>query len=209
VHRYPLDDRGSFAWIAGPDEPLLRASTALAIDGGCLLIDPVDHPDLDAAVVPVGPVRGVVTLLDRHDRDADAVAGRHGAPRLVPGVLAGRGEPLAVPGVQERVVLSVLGWNESALWVPDRALLVVADALGTIPQFLASDADPLGVHPLLRLRPPRGALAVEPRAIAVGHGTPVTVDAAAALRRALETARSGLPATWGRAALQGLRRLRR
>jgi hypothetical protein len=153
-------------------------------------------------------VAGVVTLLDRHRRDAEAVAGRHGAPRLVPSVLAGQGQPLHWPGIEERVILSVMGWNESALWLPERRLLVCVEAVGTTGPFLARPTDRIGVHPLLRLRPPRGALAVDPLAIAVGHGEPVVEDASAALAEALRTARSGLPRTvarWGRMAIDAVR----
>jgi hypothetical protein len=115
-------------------------------------------------------------------------------------VLAGSDEPLAIGGVQERVVVSVLGWNESALWLPERRVLVCADVVGTVGQFLAGPDDPLGLHAILRLRPPRGALAVDPEAIAVGHGPPLTHDATGALRNALDTAYSGLPWAWARAA---------
>lgn len=205
---HSLDGQGSFCWIADETDTLQRASTALAVEGGCLLIDPVDAPDLDEHLGGLLPVLGVVTLLDRHVRDAEEVAGRHGVPRLVPSVLAGQGQPLEWPGIQERVILGAPGWNEAALWLPERRLLVCVEAVGTIGPFLARPTDRLGVHPLLRLRPPRGALAVDPVAIAVGHGTPVVEDASAALAEALRTARSGLPravARWGRAAVDAVR----
>jgi hypothetical protein len=201
----PLDDHGSFSWLAHPDEPLRRSGTALAVAGGSLLIDPVDAPGLDEAVAPLGRVIGVVKLIDRHERDAHAVADRLGAPRLYPGVLAGQGPALALPEVQERVVLAAPGWNESALWLPDRALLVVAEALGTADFFLTHPSDRLGVHPILRVRPPRRALDVTPTAIAVSHGQPVVTDAAAALRDALAGARTGLPILAGRLALSARR----
>jgi hypothetical protein len=203
-----LDGHGSFVWMVDESDTLQRASVALAVDGGCLLIDPVDDPDLDERLGGLLPVAGVVTLIDRHRRDAEAVAARHGTPRLVPSVLAGQGQPLEWPGIQERVILSVLGWNESALWLPERRLLVCVEAVGTTGPFLARATDRLGVHPLLRLRPPRGALAVDPEAIAVGHGPPVLDGASDALREALRTARSGLPGAvtrWGRAAVDAVR----
>ena len=192
THR--LDDHGSFVWIADPDERLRRASTALVVDGGVLVVDPVDTPGLDEALAPLGRVVGVCTLIDRHGRDAEAVAARHGAPRVVPAALAGKGRPLVVEGVQERVILAIAGWNEAALWVPGRRILVCVEAVGTNGFFLTAPDDKLGVHPLLRARPPRGALGgLDPLAVAVGHGPPVTEGAAEALEHALETARSGVP----------------
>ena len=90
---------------------------------------------------------GVCTLLDRHQRDARKLADRHDCPRLVPSTLAGSGEPLVIDGVQERAILSAPGWNESALWLPERGLLVSADALGTTPYFLADAVNRSGSIP--------------------------------------------------------------
>jgi hypothetical protein len=194
METHALDARGSFVWIADPDERLRRASTALVVERGVLVIDPVDHPDLDDALAAVGPVIGTCTLIDRHGRDAAAVAARHGVPQFVPAVLAGKGTPLVVDGVQERVILAMVGWNEAALWLPERRLLICAEAVGTLGFFLAMPDDKLGVHPLLRVRPPRDALGgLDPVAVAVGHGPPVTDGAAEALEHALETARSAVP----------------
>ncbi len=39
---FPLDEAGSFAWIADPDERRLRASSAIVTSAGTLVIDPVD-----------------------------------------------------------------------------------------------------------------------------------------------------------------------
>jgi hypothetical protein len=200
MQRYTLDDQGSFAWLAHPDEFMQRASTAIALDGGgCLLVDPLDAPGLDEALAPLGDVRGVCLLLNRHGRDAEALAARYAAPLLAPQVLAGRGQPLRVPGVQERTVWRRLGWKEAALWLPERGLLVAADALGTAGYYRSRPDERLAVHPLLRPFPPRLSLvAVSPAAIAVGHGPPVTEDAAEALLEALRTARTRLPGAWWR-----------
>jgi len=125
--------------------------------------------------------------MDRHHRDADAIAARHDA--AINGPL-----PRAV---QPRRVIRFPGWREVALWLPDRRLLVAADVLGTAGYFLAGDAEPLAVHPLVRPFPPRRALrGIAPTAIAVGHGAPVTDGATAALREALRTARRRLPAAY-------------
>lgn len=198
---YPIPACDAISWTFEAERKLLRNSTALSVEGGCLVIDPVDGPGLDELLAPLGKVVGVCTLLDRHGRDAGAVAERHGAPMLVSSTLAGRGEPLVIPGIQERAILAAPGWNESSLWLPERQLLIVAEALGTSSAFLATPDETIGVHPLLRLRPPTGAFrGLEPVAIAVGHGAPLLDDATAGLRHAIETARSGLPKAWWRAA---------
>jgi hypothetical protein len=128
---------------------------------------------------------------------------------LVPGALAGRGEPLAIPGVQERVVPAMPGWKEAALWFPERRLLVCAEAIGTAPYYRARDTDVLGVHPFLRMRPPTRALSgVAPSVIVVGHGPPVLDDAASALVTALRQSRRDLPRAWLRAARRIVRRKR-
>ena len=207
---FTLDDAGSFAWIAHPDESMQRASSAVVTSIGTLVIDPVDFGGLDDALSRLSPVAGIVQLLDRHNRDVAAVAARLSVPVLVPGPLAGRGEPLAISGVQERVVLAKPGWNEAALWFPERRLLVCAEAIGTAPYYLARDTDVLGVHPFLRVRPPIRALSgIAPSVIAVGHGPPVVDDAASALVAALRRSRRDLPRAWLRGARLIVRRKRR
>lgn len=204
---YPLDDAGSFAWIAHPHERMQRASSAVVTAKGTLVVDPVDFDGLDDALSRLGPVAGVVQLLDRHNRDVAAIAARLSVRVLVPGALAGRGEPLAIAGVQERAVRAMPGWNEAALWLPERRLLVCAEAVGTAPYYRARERDVLGVHPFLRLRPPTGALSgIQPSTIAVGHGAPVDTDAALALAVALRRSRRDLPRAWLRAARRIVRR---
>ena len=93
-------------------------------------------------------------------------------------------------------------WKEVAFWEPERRVLVVADALGTVGYFTAP-GEAIGVHPLLRLRPPRDLGELEPEHILCGHGAGVHGPAAAvALREALATSRRRLP----RALASGLRR---
>ena len=46
-------------------------------------------------------------------------------------------------------------WQEVALWWPERRVLVTADALGTVAHYFTLGGERLGVHPLLRLTPPR------------------------------------------------------
>jgi hypothetical protein len=196
---HEIDDAGSFAWLAQPADMLERASCALAVAGGCLVVDPVDATGLDDALAPIGPVAGVVTLLDRHRRDAGVLAERHAAPLLIPRALGGSG--LALAGTEERTVISRPGWREALLWLPARRLLVCAETLGTGSFFLAREGERLGVHPLARLTPPRKAFArLDPETIAVGHGPPVVGDASVELERVLRTARRDLPRAWSRTA---------
>jgi hypothetical protein len=189
LETHPLDDRGSFAWLAHPGEFMQRASTAIRLDHGWLLADPLDAPDLDDALAGA-PVVGLALLMGRHRRDADTIAARHGVP-------VGAELPA---GIERRRVVRFPGWHEVALWLPDRRMLVTADVLGTAPYFLAGDDDPLAVHPLIRPFPPRrGLRGIQPAAIAVGHGAPVTQGATAALHEALRTSRRRLPAAYRRA----------
>ncbi len=188
---WTLDRQGSVAWIADPDERMQRASVAIAVEGGCLVCDPVDAPGLDAALAPLGPVLGICPLLDRHARDTDALAARLGAPRVEPREL---GSIAAFTGIEAHQLFRARRWDEWALWLPERRLLVVPEALGTLRYFLARPGDRLGMHPLVRLWPPRVALApFDPETIAVGHGGPVVGGAGIELARTLSRARADLP----------------
>ncbi len=185
---------GGIGWT----EPgfLARTSHALEVGGGVLVFDPVDMPGIDEPIRALGEPEAVVQLLDRHERDAAAVAARLGVPhlRMELGVHDARGRLVRI--VWSRV------WKEVAFWDPERRVLVVADALGTVGYFVAS-GEAVGVHPLLRLRPPRDLGELEPEHILCGHGAGVHGSAAAgALREALATSRRRLP----RALLGGLRR---
>jgi glyoxylase-like metal-dependent hydrolase (beta-lactamase superfamily II) len=85
------------------------------------------------------------------------------------------------------------GWKEIALWWPERQVLVCGDALGT-QSYFRTEEERLGVHPLLRLIPPRRLARLAPQHVLVGHGEGVHEDATAALREALTTSRRRLPA---------------
>jgi hypothetical protein len=188
---WTLDPQGSIAWIAHPDESMQRASTAIAVPGGCLVCDPVDDPALDEALAPIGPVLGVCRLLDRHGRGSEAVAARHGAPLVAPAEIA---SIAAFAGIEAHPLYRARRWSEWALWIADRRLLVVPEAVGTIPFFLARRGDRLGMHLLARFRPPRIQLAsFDPDTLAVGHGEPVIGQAGVELARVLSGARSDLP----------------
>ena len=162
-----------------------RTSHALEVDGRVWLFDVVDWPDLDDRVRELGEPAGVVQLLDRHNRDCAAVARRLGVPHHV--------VPRALPGTpfELRPVVRLRWWREVALWWPERRLLLVADVLGTVPFFRAG-AEPAGLHPMLRLWPPRSLRGLEPDHLLVGHGEGIH-HRPDAVGSALRTARRRIP----------------
>jgi glyoxylase-like metal-dependent hydrolase (beta-lactamase superfamily II) len=83
-------------------------------------------------------------------------------------------------------------WREVALWWPERRVLVCADALGTVPHYFTLGGEPLGVHPLLRLAPPRQLARLEPEHVLCGHGAGAHERAAEAVRAALANSRRRL-----------------
>lgn len=163
-----------------------RAAHALRTERGVWLVDPFADEGALSAAAEIGRPVGVVQLLDRHNRDAAALAQRLEIPLLrLPGALPD--SPLTVVRVMDRP-----WWREVALWWEQERALVVAEALGTAPVFAVGRR--AGVHPLLRLTPPRRALgAWEPDRLLVGHGPPLMEDAASAVREALRAARSDIP----------------
>jgi hypothetical protein len=164
-----------FGWI--PHERLMRTSHALTVEGRVWLVDAVLWPDALERARSLGEPAGVIQLLDRHDRDCADVAAQLGVPRLrVP-------DRLDAPLEIVRVVNLPL-WHERALWWPERRVLVVADALGTVGYFTPRGAA-LGVHPFLRLFPPKRRLGrLEPDVVLVGHGEGVR-NASQPFRKAL------------------------
>ena len=181
------DDLGpdGFGWSA--EEAATRTSHALATEGKVWLVDPLDWPEaIDRALALAEPA-GVIQLLDRHNRDCAALATRLRVPHLVvPDAVAG--SPFeTVPVIRRKL------WRESALWWPATRTLVVADAIGSN-RFYTGGRAPLGVHVLLRLKPPHVLAALGPERVLVGHGEGVVgPDAADALAHALRTSLRGLP----------------
>jgi hypothetical protein len=170
--------------------------------GRVWVTDPVDGEGIDERIRALGDPGGVVQLLDRHERDCAALAGRIDVPLHV--------TPFAgVPGAPFDVLPIVRwkGWQEVAVWFPEERTLVCADALGSLGYFRAA-GEPFGVHPLLRLLPPRRALgSLEPHHLLFGHGAGYHgEDGGVALREALRTSRRRLPAALARALRSGLRR---
>ncbi len=194
-------------WIAYPDEGMRRASHAVASEGEAWVLDPVDAAGVDDLVADVGSVAGVVTCLDRHWRDAAAVARRHDVAVHVPSWFDG----VDVDAPVERFDRTVGGmetvrvrdastppWQEVAVRAGDS--LYVPEAVGTVPYYCAPD-ERLGVHPMLRPVPPRDELGgCSPTHLRVGHGEGVRDDGAAALATALRNARKTLPRAYLNAA---------
>lgn len=175
-------------WIAAEPAFMQRASHALAHGGGLWLVDPVDGEGLDERLARRGEVRGVLQLLDRHPRDCAALARRHGVPLLATPFARVPGAPFEPVAVVRR-----RRWDETALWWPDPGALVVAEALGTAPHYPAP-GEPLGVHPLLRLTPPRLLAAYGAQRLLPGHGPPLDgPDVAQRVRRAAARSRRELP----------------
>jgi hypothetical protein len=178
---------GGFGWIVA-DEWMQRCSHALVADGRVWLIDPVDGDGVEERVRAAGRPAGVVQLLDRHNRDARGLAGRLRIPHHEVPVELIAGAPF-----EFLVVRKGWTWKEVALWWSERRVLVAADALGTVPYFVAA-GERLGVHPLLRPIPPRRRLGhVQPEIVLCGHGEGILSDAGPALAEALSTARRRIP----------------
>ena len=165
---------------------MARAAHAFADDGRVWLIDPFRDADAMAAAAELGTPAGVLQLLDRHNRDCEAIAQQLGVPlsRL----------PVEATGTPFEAisVISHTGWHEVALWWAQERALVVAEAIGTSPAFALGR--PAGVHPVLRLTPPRGQFSrFEPEWLFVGHGKAIESGADVALREALAHSRDDIP----------------
>jgi hypothetical protein len=181
------DEHGEhgFGWIV--EEAMARTSHALAADGKVWLVDPVDWPEGIKRACGLGEPAGVLQLLDRHNRDCAALAERLGVPHLV--------APDEVPGSLFTCIpiMRRKRWQERALWWPEEKTLVVADAFGTNPFYTGGRA-PVGVHLLLRLKPPKQLGTFEPEHLLTGHGEGLHgAETAAAVRRALAESRRRLP----------------
>jgi hypothetical protein len=165
---------------------MARAAHALVDDRRVWLIDPYENAEAMAAATELGTPVGVLQLLDRHNRDCETIAQRLCVPLLrLP--MDAAGTPFtAIPMISNRA------WREVALWWADERALVVAEAVGTAPAFALGRR--AGVHPMLRLVPPRKQLSrFQPERLFVGHGEAIESGADAALREALAQSRSDLP----------------
>jgi hypothetical protein len=165
---------------------MARSAHALRSEDRVWLIDPFEDEPALREVAALGTPAGVIQLLDRHNRDCEPIAARLGVPLLR--------LPEEAPDTPFEVarILSRPGWHEMALWWERERALVVAEAVGTaFPFALGRRA---GVHPMLRLTPPRSQLApYRPSMLLVGHGATIETDAASALDDALAHARADIP----------------
>lgn len=198
-------------WLAYPNEQMQRASHAVTHDGDIWVLDPVDVDGVDDLLAELdGEVAGVVTCLDRHKRDADAVARRHDVPVYVPAWMTGVAPEMEAPverfgrqlvdGVRAIRVRdsSIPPWQEVALLFESSGTLYVAESLGNA-EYMVVNAEPLGVHPMLRLTPPRTALSgLDPEHVVVGHGIGVHERAADAVREALSSSRGNTLSLYGK-----------
>jgi hypothetical protein len=182
-----IEHAAGFTWIASEPAFMQRASHALVHDGRVWVIDPVDVPDLDNALSVRGRMEAVVQLLDRHPRDCAALAARLGVPHLR--------LPSEIPGAPFEVISAVNfpKWREMALWWPEARTLVVPEAVGAVSYF-RTRSESLGVHPMLRLTPPRRLRRFAPDLLLVGHGEPLSGPGTAQnLVDALTTSRRRIP----------------
>jgi hypothetical protein len=176
------------SWLPDPSEVMQRACHAVLLGEGVWVVDPVDAEDLDERIGAVGEPAGVLQLLDRHDRDCAEVASRLGVTHHRLPFDGVRGAPF-----ETIALISNPLWKEVAVWAPGERALIVAEAVGTAPYFRAGD-ERVGIHPMLRLTPPRRLGGYAPEHLLTGHGTgmhgPDTTDA---LRHGLDGARRRIP----------------
>ncbi len=181
-----------FSWLVDPSEMMERACHVARLGDRVWIVDPLDAPGLDERIAKVGEPAGVLQLLDRHERDCRKLADRLGVPlhRVPFGGVAGSGlEAVAV--IRNRL------WNEVAIWSAAERALIVPEAVGTARYFRAGD-EAVGIHPMLRLTPPRRLAAYRPEHLLSGHGTGMHGPAtAAALADGLAGSRRRLPQAIG------------
>lgn len=180
IQRHPL----GLTWLE--TSGMRRAAHALRAGGRVWLVDPFDDDTALSAVTELGTPAAVIQLLDRHNRDCGRIAQRLEIPLLRQPGSVGDSPFTVVP------VMSRPWWREVALWWEAERALVVAEAVGTAPAFTLGRR--VGIHPLLRLRPPKGALtAHSPERLLVGHGAAIESGAAAAIDEALSGSFSDIP----------------
>lgn len=186
-------------WLAYPGETMRRASHAIERDGDVWVIDPVDAEGLDDLLAEYGDVAGVIILLARHKRDSAAVAERHGVSVHVPSWMSGVEEKLDAPverfddeiaGFESRRLIDNPAWQEAVLF--DGETLVVPESLGTVDYFTAPGEE-LGVHPMLRLLPPRSLTDYDPERLLVGHGEGIDEGVGEAIGTAISRSRTRAP----------------
>lgn len=185
-----VDETGfSIGWIHPEPGWMERAGHAIAHDGRVWVIDPPDGDGVEERIRALGEPAGVVQLLDRHDRDGFALAGRLGVPlQQLPFHGVAHAPFQAIP------VVDLPLWKEVALWFPEERALVVSEALGASRAYRAP-GERVGVHPMLRLLPPRKLRGRRPDHLLLGHGQGVHgSDTEAAVDDAVAGSRRRIPA---------------
>ena len=172
-----------FGWI-DDGGPVRRTSHALVSEGRRLARSTRSPGRTPSSAPRARRGRGVLQLLDRHGRDsrrlADDSAAHHVPDRRIAGA------PFEFLPVAHRC----LARGRALVAGAARARL---RRRGRHAQLLPRAGRRLGVHPLLRLRPPRSLRRVYPRHVLTGHGEGVHEDATQALHAALQTARRPSP----------------
>jgi len=200
---------GGVGWLADPNEDMRRASHALTHEGDVWLVDPVDADGLDELLADEGDVAGVLVLLDRHNRDANAIAKRHDVAVHRPAWMDSIDDGYDVPvrdlggevgetGYRVHKLHNTPVWREAYLYRPEDETLVVSESLGTAPFFL-TEGERCGVHPALRLLPPHELGNYDVERLFVGHGEGVTTDTTTAIRDALRNSRRRAPSLYVKA----------
>ena len=215
LHEIDRYDDG-VGWIAYPNETMERASHAVAVsndetgESDVWVFDPVDAPGVDDLLSELGTVAGVVVGLDRHERDAAAIANRHDVPVYVPDWMTGVATKLDAPverfgrelgGLQAITIRdsSIPPWQEVGLYDEGGGTLYVPESVGTS-SYMRTGIETLGVHPMLRLFPPRRALSgLDPERVLCGHGAGVMEEAGRELAAALDSSRGNAPGLYAKA----------
>jgi hypothetical protein len=190
-------------WIAHPDEDGQRASYALRTGEGVWLVDPLDAPNVDDIVDPLGDIVGVAVLSSWHARDAAVLARRHDVAVHAPDWMGRLDDRVDAPveryavgpgeaGFRTLSCRPFPGWDEAFMYHVPTATLVVPDSLGTTDLHLVGE-ERLGLAWFRRLQPPGQLLGLDPDRILVGHGEPVTERPAEALSEAIDGARGTIP----------------
>jgi hypothetical protein len=186
VSRAEIDDSLPWALTWTADEAQARSAHAFVHDRRVWLVDPFADEAALRGAVALGEVAAVVQLLDRHSRDCKAVAQRFSVPHVR--------LPEGLPGSPFEVHRLVWwpGWREVCLWWPEHRALVVAESVGTN-SYMAVGGGPVGVHPMLRLKPPGKLRRFSPESLFAGHGPALHSGAAAALSEGLARTRKDIP----------------
>ncbi len=185
----------SLGWIAPTPAFMQRTSHAVLGAHGVWLFDPVFSEEMMQRAQSLGPIVGVVQLLDRHPRDCARIADQLGVPlHVLPDYPPEPGdfEILEVP--RRRVPRG----REIAAGFPDSGILCVAEALGGAPYFRAR-GEVVGPHPVLRLfGPPRRLSGLTPTHVLCGHGPGLHAgDAGGQIDVAITHARRHIPSWFG------------